>query len=91
MTADPDLDANDIAGIRVLYGASPVSTTQLAAAGSPAKAASSSANPALSTLIFHLSEDAWHGDAPCYISVDGHQLGVLQTVPPRMRSACRMS
>ncbi len=33
-----------------------------------------------STLMFNLSEDAWHGDAQVYIRVDGQQLGGMQTI-----------
>lgn len=76
-TADPDLDANDIAGIRALYGTSPTSTTQVAAASAPATAAPV---PAKGTLVLHMSGDAWHGDAQCCISIDGRQLGEVQTI-----------
>jgi hypothetical protein len=75
--ADLDLDANDIAGIQALYGTSPTTTTQVAAIGSPAAA---TPKPVSSTLVLHLSEDAWHGDAQCYINVDGSRIGGLQTV-----------
>ena len=76
-TADPDLDANDIAGIQALYGTSPTSTTQVAATGIPATAAPT---PAKGTLVLHMSEDAWHGDVQCQISIDGCQLGKVQTI-----------
>lgn len=76
-TADPDLDANDIAGIQALYGTSPTGATQVAATSAPATAAPT---PAKGTLAFHMSEDAWHGDAQCYVSIDGRQLGEVQTI-----------
>lgn len=77
--ADPDLDANDIAGIQALYGTSSAGTTQVAATGLPA-AALPVPKPAGGTLVLHLSEDAWHGDAQCYINVDGSRIGGLHTV-----------
>jgi len=76
-TADPDLNANDIAGIQALYGTSPTGTTQVAATSAPATAAPV---PAKGTLVLHMSEDAWHGDAQCCISIDGRQLGEVQTI-----------
>lgn len=73
--ADPDLDANDITGIRALYGTSPT-TTQVAATSLPAEGTRSTE----SILAFQVSGDAWHGDAQCVISIDGRQLGGVQTI-----------
>ncbi len=78
-TADPDLDANDIAGIQALYGTAPTGITQTLATSLPAMAAPSP-KPTVSTLTFQMSEDAWHGDAQCFISIDGHHLGAVQTI-----------
>lgn len=73
--ANPDLNANDITGMRALYGTSPT-TTPVAATSLPAEGAPSTE----STLAFQMSGDAWHGDAQCIISVDGRQLGGVQTI-----------
>ena len=36
--------------------------------------------PPIDTIVLHLSEDAWRGDAQFIVSVDGHQLGSAQVV-----------
>lgn len=45
-----------------------------------AKAADAVAAPALDTIGFDLSEDAWAGDAQCVLTLDGLQLGSMQTI-----------
>lgn len=37
------------------------------------------APPTSSTLVLHVSEDAWNGNAQFTVSVDGHQVGGIQT------------
>jgi len=32
------------------------------------------------SVVFNLSEDAWQGDAQCFVSIDGTRLGGLQTI-----------
>ena len=86
-SADSHLDATDIAGIQALYGApaaSPVPAptpvpmpTPIAVA--PAPVAPSTPAPA-TALVLHVSEDAWQGDAQFTISIDGKQVGGVQTV-----------
>ena len=76
--ADPDLDVNDIAGIQALYGTAPTAATQTIATSLPAKALPLPAQGP-SALVLQLSEDAWHGDAQFTISIDGRQLGGVQT------------
>ena len=61
------LDGTDIAGIQSLYGA-------------PASAPAPAPAPSTAVIALHLSEDAWMGDAQFIVSVDGQQLGGVQTV-----------
>lgn len=65
-----NLDGSDIAGIQALYGG-------------PASAAPSQAPTVAATddtLVLHLSEDAWRGDARFVASLDGRTLGGAQAV-----------
>jgi predicted Zn-dependent protease len=62
------LDPADVAGIQSLYG-EPANT--------PVAVASSSDTD---VFVLHLSEDAWQGDAQFLVSLDGQQLGDVQTV-----------
>jgi predicted Zn-dependent protease len=78
-TADLDLDSNDVTGIKALYGTTSTGTTTVAS-GTAAGAAQVAPKPTSTTVTLHLSEDAWHGDAQCYISIDGHKLEGVQTI-----------
>ena len=60
------LDATDVAGIQSLYGG-------------PASAAAPVAPLTASAISLHVSEDAWMGDAQFIVSVDGQQVGGVQT------------
>ena len=62
------LDQADVAGIQSLYGAP-------ASAAAPAAPA-----PQADVVSLNLSEDAWMGDAQFIVSVDGQQVGGVQTV-----------
>lgn len=62
------LDGTDIAGIQALYGA-PASTPAPVATPSPTD-----------VIALNLSEDAWMGDAQFVVSLDGQQVGGVQTV-----------
>lgn len=64
------LDATDVAGIQALYGPAPSQPAQQPAP-SPA---------VIDTFVLHMSEDAWMGDAQFVFSVDGQQVGGVQTV-----------
>lgn len=64
------LDATDVAGIQALYGPPP---SQPAYQPAPAPAVTD-------TFVLHMSEDAWMGDAQFVFSVDGQQVGGVQTV-----------
>ena len=61
-------DGTDVAGIQALYGA-PASTPAPVATPSPSD-----------VIALNLSEDAWLGDAQFVVSLDGQQLGGVQTV-----------
>ena len=65
------LDGTDIAGIQSLYGAP---------ASAPAPTPTPVATSSTAAIALHLSEDAWMGDAQFIVSVDGQQLGGVQTV-----------
>jgi len=51
-----------------------------ALASRPVISLASASDPGRTTLVFNLSEDAWRGDAQATISVDGQQLGGVQTI-----------
>lgn len=70
------LDPSDVAGIQALYGA-PVATPVATPAPAPAPAPAPVQDD---TLVLHLSEDAWLGDAQFIVTLDGRQLGPPQTV-----------
>jgi beta-glucanase (GH16 family) len=47
--------------------------------GTASFAATGTPTTPMSTMTLHVSEDAWTGDAQFIVSVDGHQLGGVQT------------
>lgn len=51
-----------------------------ALASRPVLSLAPASDPGRTTLVFNLSEDAWHGNAQATISVDGQQLGGVQTI-----------
>lgn len=65
-TNNQTLGQTDVAGIQSLYGA-PASAPLVAPVSSD-------------VISLHMSEDAWMGDAQFIVSVDGQQLGGVQTV-----------
>ena len=85
---DQDLDANDIAAIQALYGApagapTPAPTLTPAPTPTPTPTLTPAPAPAPSgtdTLVLHLSEDAYLGDAQFTVAVDGKSLGAAQSV-----------
>jgi predicted Zn-dependent protease len=60
------LDATDIAGIQSLYG--------------PPASVVAAPVPSVSSLVVNLAEDAWQGDAQFTVSIDGQQIGGVNTV-----------
>ena len=84
---DRDLDATDIAGIQALYGLPagavpqpvPTPTPTPVPVPVPVPVPAPAPTPA-ATLVLHLSEDAYQGDAQFTVAIDGTQLGGVQSV-----------
>jgi len=76
------MDCNQVYGL----GSTPPNRGTVAQIGTkvlasrPVLSLASASNSGQTTLVFNLSEDAWRGDAQATISVDGQQLGGVQTI-----------